>query len=149
MTFDIDAERHRARVAPRISAPARNKSVQRGGLERPDRRTRSTSSSSEAEKFKQSDEQAQASWPSCKNNAEALLYTSERAVDECAELVDAAIIDAGRAATSRTCASLIGGSRRRRSRSATRSQQLEPSAYKIAESMYGDASAAQAEEQKG
>jgi molecular chaperone DnaK len=64
-----------------------------------------------------------------------LLYTSERACEECAELVDAEIIQTVREDIE-YLRELIGGSGDAISiRDAL--QQLETSAYRIAESMYG------------
>jgi molecular chaperone DnaK len=69
-----------------------------------------------------------------KNSAENLLYTSERAVAECAELVPKDIIDAV-ATDIRQLRELLAGGDAIAIREAL--QQLELSAYKIAESMYG------------
>ncbi|MET0390816.1 MAG: molecular chaperone DnaK [Polyangiales bacterium] len=90
----------------------------------------------QADKFKQSDEKRK-ELAELKNNAEALLYTSERAVEECATLVDAAIIEQVRMDVA-YLRELIGGSG---DAIALRDAlaQLEASAYKIAESMYGEA----------
>ena len=55
-----------------------------------------------ADQFRNSDEKRK-ELAELKNNAEALLYTSERACEECAELVDGAIIKQC-ATTSRICA---------------------------------------------
>ncbi len=71
-----------------------------------------------------------------RNSAEALLYTSERAVVECAELVSEEILSA----VSQDVAnlrSLLDGGDAIAIREAL--QQLELSAYQIAESMYGSA----------
>ncbi len=87
----------------------------------------------DAEKHRQIDE-VRKELAELRNSAEALLYTSERAVEECAELVDAEIIDT----VSRDIASLRGlldGGDAVAIREAL--QQLELSAYQIAESMYG------------
>ncbi|MBX3269921.1 MAG: molecular chaperone DnaK [Sandaracinaceae bacterium] len=71
-----------------------------------------------------------------RNSAEALLYTSERAVVECAELVAADILTAV-AEDIANLRSLLGGGDAIAIREAL--QQLELSAYRIAESMYGAA----------
>ncbi|HKU44072.1 MAG TPA: molecular chaperone DnaK [Polyangiales bacterium] len=99
----------------------------------------------QAEKFRQSDSKRK-ELAELRNNAEALLYTSERAAEECAELVDKAIIDQVRADIA-YLRELIGGAG---DAIAIRDAlgQLEASAYKIAEAMYGEAAQAQAEEQK-
>jgi len=91
-----------------------------------------------AEKFRSSDEKRK-ELAELKNNAEALLYTSERAAEECAELVDASIIDAVREDIAYLRELISGSGDAIAIRDAL--QQLETSAYKIAESMYGDASA--------
>ncbi|MCB9595544.1 MAG: molecular chaperone DnaK [Sandaracinaceae bacterium] len=69
-----------------------------------------------------------------RNSAEALLYTSERAVEECAELVSADILGAV-AQDVANLKSLLEGGDAIAIREAL--QQLELSAYQIAESMYG------------
>jgi molecular chaperone DnaK len=99
----------------------------------------------QAEKFRQSDTKRK-ELAELRNNAEALLYTSERAAEECAELVDKAIIDQVRTDIT-YLRELIGGAG---DAIAIRDalSQLEASAYRIAEAMYGDASAQPAEEQK-
>jgi molecular chaperone DnaK len=98
-----------------------------------------------AEKFRSSDEKRK-ELAELKNNAEALLYTSERAVEECAELVSGKIIEAVREDIAYLRELISGSGDAIAIRDAL--QQLETSAYKIAESMYGDASAA-AEEGAG
>ena len=70
-----------------------------------------------------------------KNTAEALLYTSERAVEECAELVSAEVIDAVRSDIAALRGLLEGEGDAVAIRESL--QQLELSAYRIAESMYG------------
>ncbi len=92
----------------------------------------------QAEQYRQSDEKRK-ELAELKNNAEALLYTSERACDECAEIVDGAIIKQVREDIA-YLRDLINGSGDAISiRDAL--QQLELSAYKIAEAMYGSAEA--------
>jgi molecular chaperone DnaK len=88
----------------------------------------------QADQYRQSDEKRK-ELAELRNSAEALLYTSERACDECAELVDAAIIHQVRGDVA-TLRELIAGSG---DAIAIRDalQQLEQSAYKIAEAMYG------------
>ncbi len=70
-----------------------------------------------------------------KNSAEALLYTSEKAVEECAELVSAEVLDAVRGDIAVLRDLLAGEGDAIAIREAL--QQLELSAYRIAESMYG------------
>jgi molecular chaperone DnaK len=70
-----------------------------------------------------------------KNSAEALLYTSEKAVEECAELVSAEVLDAVRNDIAVLRDLLAGEGDAIAIREAL--QQLELSAYRIAESMYG------------
>jgi molecular chaperone DnaK len=98
----------------------------------------------QAEKFRQSDSKRK-ELAELKNNAEALLYTSERAVEECATLVDAAIIEQVKADIG-YLKDLIGGSGDAIALRDALSQ-LEASAYRIAEAMYGEAPPA-AEESK-
>ena len=92
----------------------------------------------EGDKYRQSDEKRK-ELAELKNNAQGLLYTSERACDECAEIVDAGIIAAVRTDIA-TLRGLIEGSG---DAIAIRDalQQLETSAYRIAEAMYGDGAA--------
>jgi molecular chaperone DnaK len=87
----------------------------------------------EAASYRDSDEKRK-ELAELRNSAEALLYTSERAVEECAELVDKEVIDAvaGDIAQLRE---LLDGGDAIAIREAL--QQLELSAYRIAESMYG------------
>ncbi len=87
----------------------------------------------EADRYRESDEKRK-ELAELRNSAEALLYTSERAVEECAELVPKDVIEA----VSRDIATLRGlldGGDAIAIREAL--QQLELSAYRIAESMYG------------
>jgi len=90
----------------------------------------------DAEDFRESD-QKRKELAELKNNAEALLHTSERAVAECVELVAAEILDEV-AAEAKSLRALLEGSG---DAIAIREglQRLETSAYKIAESMYGGA----------
>jgi molecular chaperone DnaK len=79
-----------------------------------------------------------------KNSADALLYTSERAAEECAELVDSSIIEAVQGDIKQLRLLLQGSGDAIAIRDALR--QLEMSAYQIAEAMYsGEAQAAGAE----
>ena len=80
------------------------------------------------------------------NSRDALLYTSERACEECAELVDAAIIAQVRADIATVRGLMAGGGDAIAIRDSL--QQLEQSAYKIAEAMYGTPDAAAAEPPK-
>jgi molecular chaperone DnaK len=96
----------------------------------------------QANQYRQSDEKRR-ELAELRNNAEALLYTSERACEECAELVDAAIIAQVRqdiAELRELCAGSGDAIAIR-----DHLQQLELSAYKIAEAMYGSADAPPAE----
>jgi molecular chaperone DnaK len=89
----------------------------------------------QADKFRQSDEKRK-ELAELKNNAEALLYTSERAVEECATLVDAAIITQVRTDITYLRDLMAGSGDAIALRDAL--AQLEASAYRIAESMYAD-----------
>jgi molecular chaperone DnaK len=93
----------------------------------------------EAEKFKEGDKRRR-ELAELKNSANALLYTSERAVLECADLVPAEIL-AEVKNDIQTLKELTEGTG---DAVAIREalQRLEVSAYKIAESMYGSADAA-------
>jgi molecular chaperone DnaK len=87
----------------------------------------------EADRFRESDVKRK-ELAELRNNAESLLYTSERAVEECAELVPAEVLDE----VARDCEHLrdvMDGGDAIAIREAL--QQLELSAYKIAEAMYG------------
>ena len=88
----------------------------------------------DAEKFKDDDKRRR-ELAEIKNNADALLYTSERAATECADLVTPAVIEQVKidiAALKELMASTEDASAIREAL-----QRLEVSAYKIAESMYG------------
>ncbi|AKF04985.1 molecular chaperone DnaK [Sandaracinus amylolyticus] len=87
----------------------------------------------DAEKHKQSDAKRK-ELAELKNSAAALLYTSEKAVVECAELVPPSVIDVVKKDIATLKATLEEGDA-----IAIREalQSLELSAYKIAESMYG------------
>jgi molecular chaperone DnaK len=95
----------------------------------------------QADQYRQSDEKRK-ELAELRNSAEALLYTSERACDECAEIVDAAIIKQVREDIA-YLRDLINGSGDAISIRDSL-QQLEQSAYKIAEAMYGSADASAA-----
>ena len=87
----------------------------------------------DAERFRGADE-LRKELAELRNQAEALLYTSERAATECKEFVDAPIIDNVVAAALALRAQLTAGD----SISIKEAlQNLEIAAYKIAESMYG------------
>lgn len=89
----------------------------------------------ESDSFKNSDEKRK-ELAELRNSAEALLYTSERAADECAEFVSPEVITAVKKSAS-DLRSLIEGSGDAISiREALKD--LELMAYRIAESMYGD-----------
>ena len=94
----------------------------------------------QADKFKQADSKRK-ELAELKNNAEALLYTSERAVEECATLVDAAIIEQVRTDIGYLRELINGNGDAIALRDAL--SQLEASAYRIAESMYGEAAPAE------
>ena len=87
----------------------------------------------EAERHRESDAKRR-ELAELRNSAEALLYTSQRAVEECAELVPKDVIEAVSNDIARLRELLAGGDA-----IAIREalQQLELSAYRIAESMYG------------
>jgi molecular chaperone DnaK len=95
-----------------------------------------------ADKFREGDSKRK-ELAELRNNAEALLYTSERAAEECAELVDAAIIEQVRTDIAYLKDLIAGSGDAIALRDAL--GQLEASAYRIAESMYGDPAAATAE----
>ncbi|MBX3245611.1 MAG: molecular chaperone DnaK [Myxococcales bacterium] len=87
-----------------------------------------------AEQYKQTDVKRK-ELAELRNSAEALLYTSEKAVEECVELVDAEVLDAVKADIAVLRGLLDGEGDAIAIRDAL--QQLELSAYRIAESMYG------------
>ena len=89
----------------------------------------------DADKFKQSDAKRK-ELAEVRNTAASLLYSSERAVQECAGLVDAALISAVQADVEALKATLDGGDTISIRESL---QALELSAYKVAESLYGTA----------
>jgi molecular chaperone DnaK len=89
-----------------------------------------------ADQYRQSDEKRR-ELAELRNNAEGLLYTSERACDECAEIVDAGIIAQVREDIAYLKDLINGSGDAIAIRDAL--QQLEQSAYKIAEAMYGSA----------
>jgi molecular chaperone DnaK len=95
----------------------------------------------EGDKYRQSDEKRK-ELAELKNNAQGLLYTSDRACDECAEIVDGQIIAAVRADIAELRRLIDGSGDAIAIRDAL--QQLETSAYRIAEAMYGDGASAQA-----
>ncbi|MCB9612694.1 MAG: molecular chaperone DnaK [Sandaracinus sp.] len=88
----------------------------------------------DAERYKDSDVKRK-ELAELKNSAEALLYTSEKAVEECAELVSVEVLDAVRNDIAVLRELLAGEGDAIAIRDAL--QQLELSAYRIAESMYG------------
>ncbi|MEZ4248937.1 MAG: molecular chaperone DnaK [Polyangiales bacterium] len=88
----------------------------------------------DAERYKDSDVKRK-ELAELKNSAEALLYTSEKAVEECAELVSEEVLDAVRNDIAVLRELLAGEGDAIAIRDAL--QQLELSAYRIAESMYG------------
>lgn len=91
---------------------------------------------SEAEQYRVTD-QRRREVAELKNTAEALIYTSERAATECAELVSPEVIAAVKIDIETLRQLLETGSDALSIRDAL--QKLELSAYKIAESMYGGA----------
>jgi molecular chaperone DnaK len=99
----------------------------------------------QAGKFRESDAKRK-ELAELKNNAEALLYTSERAVEECATLVDAVIIEQVRSDITYLRELIAGNGDAIALRDAL--SQLEASAYRIAESMYGEAAPPAEEEPK-
>ncbi|HJL25289.1 MAG TPA: molecular chaperone DnaK [Polyangiaceae bacterium LLY-WYZ-15_(1-7)] len=88
----------------------------------------------EAEQFKESDERRK-ELAELKNSAEALLYTSEKAVEECAELVPEEVLAEVQADIDGLKGLLAGEGDAVAIREAL--QNLELSAYRIAEAMYG------------
>jgi molecular chaperone DnaK len=93
----------------------------------------------DAERFKDSDKKRK-ELAELKNSAEALLYTSERAVTECADLVPAEILSEVDQDVKVLRGLIEGSGDMIAIREAL--QRLEISAYKIAESMYGGDGAA-------
>ncbi|MDB4985117.1 MAG: Chaperone protein DnaK, partial [Myxococcaceae bacterium] len=95
---------------------------------------------SDADRFKDTDKKRK-ELAELKNSSDALLYTTERAVVECAELVPPAVIDEVKRDIATLKGLLAAGTDLGAIKEAL--QRLEVSAYKIAESMYGspDASA--------
>jgi molecular chaperone DnaK len=91
----------------------------------------------ESDQYKESDEKRR-ELAELKNSAEALLYTSERAVEECAELVPPEVIKQVQVDIDRLKQLLESAGDAVDIREAL--QALELSAYRIAESMYGGAS---------
>jgi len=89
----------------------------------------------DADKFKDSDKKRR-ELAEIKNSAEALLYTSERAVTECADLVPADVLAQVKVDAEALRALVEGTGDMISIREAL--QRLEVSAYKIAESMYGN-----------
>jgi molecular chaperone DnaK len=87
-----------------------------------------------ADQYRQSDEKRR-ELAELRNNAEALLYTSERACDECAEIVDAKVIKQVRDDIAYLRGLISGSGDAIAIRDAL--QMLEQSAYRIAEAMYG------------
>jgi len=92
----------------------------------------------DAEQYRESDAKRK-ELAELKNSAEALLYTSERAVEECAELVPAEVLEEVSADIQRLKDLCAGEGDAIAIRDAL--QALEMSAYKIAESMYGSGEA--------
>ena len=88
----------------------------------------------DAAQFKESD-QMRRELAELKNTAEALLYTSQNAVEQCAELVPPEVIEEVQGDISQLRELIDGAGDAIAIREAL--QQLELSAYKIAESMYG------------
>jgi molecular chaperone DnaK len=91
----------------------------------------------DADRFKDSDKKRK-ELAELKNSADALLYTSERAVTECIDLVPAAVLEEVKLDVAALKEQLA-----KQDAAAIREalQRLEISAYKIAESMYGSADA--------
>ena len=90
----------------------------------------------ESDSFKHSDEKRK-ELAELRNSAEALLYTSERAADECAEFVPADVIAAVKKSATDLRALLDGSGDAIAIKEALKD--LELMAYRIAEAMYGDA----------
>ena len=90
----------------------------------------------DAQRYKQSD-QKRRELAELKNQAEAMLYTSERAVQECGEIVPANVIADTRRDIVKLRSLITGGGDAPAIREALSA--LETSAYRIAECMYGEA----------
>ncbi|RLB46259.1 MAG: hypothetical protein DRJ42_28090 [Deltaproteobacteria bacterium] len=88
----------------------------------------------EAEQYRRSDEMRK-ELAEIRNSAEALLYTSEKAVEECVDLVAADIIDGVQVDIDSLRLLIESGGDAISLKEAL--QSLELSAYRIAESMYG------------
>jgi len=91
----------------------------------------------DAERFKDTDKRRR-ELAELKNSADALLYTSERAANECADLVSPAVIEQVKIDIAALRGILASSEDTGAIREAL--QRLEVSAYKIAESMYGSSS---------
>ncbi len=89
----------------------------------------------DAEQYRESDSKRK-ELAELKNSAQALLYTSERAVEECADLVSPQIIETVKVDIENLRGLLEGSGDAIAIRDGL--QQLEVSAYQIAESMYSD-----------
>lgn len=101
---------------------------------------------SEAEEYRAGDEKRR-ELAELRNNATALLYTSERAVEECAELVEQSILDDVQGDIDNLKDLIEGTGDAIAVRDAL--QALENSAYRIAEAMYGDMDAEESGEVSG
>ncbi len=97
----------------------------------------------EADQYRESDSKRK-ELAELKNSADALLYTSERAAEECAEMVDPSIIEAVQGDIEQLRSLLQGAGDAIAIRDALR--QLEMSAYQIAEAMYSGEGVMEAEE---
>ncbi len=98
----------------------------------------------ESEQYRESDVKRK-ELAELRNSAEALLYTSEKAVEEYADLVPPAVLDEVRSDVEGLRGLLAGGDA-----VAIRDalQRLELSAYKIADAMYGSSSMSEEEEEE-
>jgi molecular chaperone DnaK len=132
VTFDIDAEGI-LHVFAKDLGTGREQSitvVASSGLSK----NQITQMVADAEQYRQSDVKRR-ELAELKNSAEALLYTTEHAVEECADLVDRSVLDSVKADISQLRALLEGSGDAIAIRDAL--QQLELRAYEIAEAMYG------------
>ncbi|MBN1655867.1 MAG: molecular chaperone DnaK [Deltaproteobacteria bacterium] len=131
VTFDIDAEGI-LHVSAKDLGTGREQSVTvvaSSGLSN----TQISEMVSDAENYRQSDVKRR-ELAELRNSAEALLYTTERIVDECADAVNQTILETVKADIAQLRELLAGSGDAIAIRDAL--QQLELSAYQIAESMY-------------
>ncbi len=132
VTFDIDAEGI-LHVSAKDLGTGREQSitvVASSGLSK----NQISEMVADAQHYRQSDVKRR-ELAELKNSAETLLYTTERAIDECADMVDQSVLESVKADIEQLRELLQGSGDAIAIRDAL--QQLELSAYQIAESMYG------------